>query len=138
MAHQEVTNRHRSTKKRRAKDLRQAKLARATRRIRIAKGDTVLVIAGDDKGRSGKVLMVIPEKQRLIVEKINMVKRHVKPTQRQTQGGIQEKEAPIHISNVKLVDAKGNPGRIGVRILEDGRRERILRSTGEPVPRAGR
>ena len=97
------------------------------------------VIAGEEKGRTGKVLMVIPEKQRVIVEKVNMVKRHVKPTQRQTQGGIQEKEAPIHISNVKLVDPKsGTAGRIGVRILEDGRRERYLRNTGEPVPRAGR
>ena len=141
MAHQEVTNRHRSTKTRRAKDVRKAKAARDIPRLRIARGDIVMIIAGDDKGSKGKVLMVIPNERRVIVEKINMVKRHLKPTQRNTQGGIQEKEAPIHVSNVQLVGKSGKPGRVGVQILGDGkdkRRERILRPTGETVPRAGR
>jgi len=108
-------------------------------RIRIAKGDTVMVIAGDDKGKSGKVLMVIPEKNRVIVEKINFVKRHIKPTQRNTQGGIQEKEAAVHLSNVQLVDPKtGEPTRIGVKRLPEGGRERIARKSGETLPRPGR
>lgn len=108
-------------------------------RIRIAKGDTVMVIAGDDKGKSGKVLMVIPEKNRVIVEKINFVKRHIKPTQRNTQGGIQEKEAAVHLSNVQLVDPKtGEPTRIGVKRLPEGGRERIAKKSGETLPRPGR
>ncbi|MDZ4803480.1 MAG: 50S ribosomal protein L24 [Candidatus Eisenbacteria bacterium] len=107
--------------------------------MRIAKGDTVMVIAGDDKGKSGKVLMVIPEKNRVIVEKINFVKRHIKPTQRNTQGGIQEKEAAVHLSNVQLVDPKtGEPTRIGVKRLPEGGRERIARKSGETLPRPGR
>jgi large subunit ribosomal protein L24 len=108
-------------------------------RIRIAKGDTVIVIAGDDKGKSGKVLKVFPEKNRLIVEKINFVKRHVRPTQRNTQGGIQEKEAPIHISNVQLVDPKsGEPTRVGIRKSSEGVRERIAKKSGDVLPRPGR
>jgi large subunit ribosomal protein L24 len=108
-------------------------------RIKIAKGDTVIVIAGDDKGKTGKVLMVMPEKNRVIVEKVNFVKRHIKPTQRNTQGGIQEKEAPIHLSNVQLVDPKtGEPTRIGVKRPPEGGRERIARKSGESLPRPGR
>jgi large subunit ribosomal protein L24 len=108
-------------------------------RLHIAKGDTVIVIAGDDRGRTGKVLKVFPDTQRVIVEKVNFVKRHTKPTQRTTQGGIQEKEAPIHVSNVMLVDLKsGRPTRIGMRQLEDGRRERFGRKTGEAIPRPSR
>jgi len=108
-------------------------------RIRIAKGDTVMVIAGDDKGKTGKVLMVIPEKNRVIVEKVNFVKRHIKPTQRNTQGGIQEKEAAVHLSNVQLVDPKtGEPTRIGVKRLPEGGRERISRKSGETLSRPGR
>ncbi len=108
-------------------------------RIRIAKGDTVMVIAGDDKGKTGKVLMVIPEKNRVIVEKVNFVKRHIKPTQRNTQGGIQEKEAAVHLSNVQLVDPKtGEPTRIGVKRLPEGGRERIAKKSGETLPRPGR
>ena len=108
-------------------------------RIRIAKGDTVMVIAGDDKGKTGRVLMVIPEKSRVIVEKVNFVKRHIKPTQRNTQGGIQEKEAAVHLSNVQLVDPKtGEPTRIGVKRLPEGGRERIAKKSGETLPRPGR
>lgn len=108
-------------------------------RIHIAKGDTVMVIAGDDKGKTGRVLKVYRDTQRVIVEKVNFVKRHTKPTQKTTQGGIQEKEAPIHISNVMLVDPKtGHPTRIGLRRLEDGRHERFARKSGESLPRAGR
>jgi large subunit ribosomal protein L24 len=108
-------------------------------RIRIAKGDTVMVIAGDDRGKTGRVLMVIPEKNRVIVEKVNFVKRHIKPTQRNTQGGIQEKEAAVHLSNVQLVDPKtGEPTRVGVKRLPEGGRERIAKKSGETLPRPGR
>jgi large subunit ribosomal protein L24 len=107
--------------------------------MHIAKGDTVVVISGDDKGKSGKVLKVFPDTRRIIIEKVNFVKRHTKPTQKTTQGGIQEKEAPIHISNVMLVDPKtGHPTRAGIRRLEDGRRERFAKKSGESLPRAGR
>jgi len=72
-------------------------------KIRIKKNDTVLVIAGDDKGKQGRVLMVYPEKGRVLVEGVNMIKRHTKPNQQNQQGGIIEKEAPIHVSNVKVL-----------------------------------
>ena len=136
MAHQVVTNRHRSASKRKAKEVRQAKLARATRRIRIAKGDTVLVIAGEEKGRTGKVLMVIPEKQRVIVEKVNMVKRHVKPTQRQTQGGIRRRKRRSTFPT-SLVDPKSGTAtdRRGFR----GRSARALPAQYQRTrPQAGR
>lgn len=103
--------------------------------IRIRKGDTVIVIAGDDKGKTGRVLAVDAEKNRVVVEKVNFVKRHTKGGRRQgTQGGILEKEAPIHLSNVLLYDAKAGRGaRIGIRVLPDGRRERVSRASGETI-----
>jgi len=72
-------------------------------RIRIKKNDTVEVIAGEDKGKQGRVLAVFPDKGRVLVEGVNMIKRHTKPNQQNTQGGIIEKEAPIHVSNVKVL-----------------------------------
>ena len=102
--------------------------------IKIRKGDTVQVIAGDDKGKSGRVLSVDEVKQRVVVEKINLVKRHTKARRQGTQSGIIEKEAPIHLSNVLLFDPKSGRGsRVGVRVLPDGTRERIARRTGETV-----
>jgi len=102
--------------------------------LKIRKGDTVQVIAGDDKGRTGRVLSVDEEKQRLTVEKINMVKRHTKARRQGTQSGIIEKEAPIHISNVQLLDPKSGRGaRVGVRRLADGTRERFSRLSGETL-----
>jgi large subunit ribosomal protein L24 len=107
--------------------------------MHITKNDTVMVIAGDDRGRTGKVLKVFPETQRVIVEKVNFVKRHTRPTQRTTQGGIHEKEAPIHVSNVQLVCPKcGKAVRVGFRTLEDGSHERFCRNCDETVPRGGR
>ncbi len=101
---------------------------------RIRKGDTVMVIAGDDKGKTGRVLSVDSEKQRVIVEKVNFVKRHTKPRTQGQQGGILEKEAPVHVSNVMLFDPKAGRGvRVGVRRTKDGKRERVSRATGEPV-----
>jgi large subunit ribosomal protein L24 len=107
--------------------------------IRIRKGDTVQVIAGEHKGTVARVLSVDAEKQRVIVEKVNLVKRHTKPrgTMANQQSGIVEKEAPIHLSNVQLYDPKAQRGtRLGVRIGKDGRRERISRRTGEAIAKA--
>ena len=102
--------------------------------MKIRKGDIVMVIAGDDKGKTGRVLAVDADKQRVVVEKVNFVKRHTKARRQGQQGGILEKEAPIHLSNVLLYDAKNDRGtRIGIRVLADGTRERVSRSSGETL-----
>jgi large subunit ribosomal protein L24 len=102
--------------------------------IKIRKGDTVMVIAGDDKGKTGRVLSVDEVKRRVIVEKVNFVKRHTKARSQQQQGGILEKEAPIHLSNVMLYDPKAGKGvRVGVRFAKDGKRERVSRATGDTL-----
>lgn len=101
---------------------------------RIRKGDEVIVIAGRSKGQRGHVLKVLKD-DRLLVENVNMVKRHMKPDpQRQQPGGIVEREAPIHKSNVMLYNPATDQGdRVGFKVLEDGRKVRIFRSTGEVV-----
>ena len=101
---------------------------------RIRKDDMVMVIAGRERGKTGKVLRTIPAKNRVVIERINLVKRHTKPRGTQA-GGILEKEAPLHISKVALWDAKANKGvRVGMRRSKDGKsRERISRATGEIV-----
>lgn len=102
--------------------------------LKIRKGDTVMVIAGDDKGKTGRVLAVDEAKSRVIVEKVNFVKRHTRARSQNQQGGIIEKEAPLHISNVMLYDPKAGRGvRVGVRVTKDGKRERISRATGDPI-----
>ena len=102
--------------------------------LKIRKGDMVQVIAGDDKGKTGRVLSIDEDKQRLIVEKVNFVKRHTKARRQGQQGGILEKEAPLHLSNVMLYDAKAGRGtRVGVRVLADGTRERVSRASGETL-----
>jgi large subunit ribosomal protein L24 len=101
---------------------------------RLRKGDEVVVIAGQDVGKRGRVLSVDPVKSRLTVEKINLIKRHVRPSQKHPQGGIVEKEAPIHQSNVQFWDAKAQAGcRVGVRELDNGARARFSRKTGESL-----
>ena len=105
--------------------------------MKIRKGDTVMVIAGDDLGKTGRVLSVNAEKLRVTVEKVNFVKRHTKARRQGGQGGIIEKEAPLHLSNVLLFDAKAGRGtRVGVRTLADGRRERVSRASGETLSKA--
>jgi large subunit ribosomal protein L24 len=102
--------------------------------MKIRKGDTVMVIAGDDKGKTGRVLSVDEAKQRVLVEKVNFVKRHTKPRGQRQQGGILEKEAPLHMSNVMLYDPKAGRGvRVGVRMTKGGKRERISRATGDTL-----
>lgn len=104
---------------------------------KIRKGDTVMVIAGNDKGKTGRVLAVDAVKNRVIVEKVNFVKRHTKARSAQQPGGILEKEAALHISNVMLYDPKAGKGvRVGVRIGKDGTRERISRATGDPISKS--
>lgn len=100
--------------------------------MHIKKGDTVRVISGDDRGKTGRVLRVLPKRKVAIVEGVNFVKRHTKPSQQNPQGGIIEKEAPLNISNVMLV-AGGQPTRSGKRFLETGRKVRVSRETGEDI-----
>jgi len=112
------------------------KAAAAPRRLKVRKGDTVVVIAGKDRGKKGKVLRVEPSRSRVFVEGLNMIKRHIRPQplpggQGQTQGGVISQEGPIHVSNVMLVDPKsGKPTRVGVD-RSSGRRVRVAKRSGE-------
>ena len=101
---------------------------------KVKKDDKVIVIAGKEKGKIGTVLKVDTEKGRLIVEKVNMVKKHARPSTQTAQGGIIEKEAPLHISNVMIVCNKcAEPTRIGKRMLEDGTKLRVCKKCDEPM-----
>ncbi len=103
------------------------------KKVYIKKGDTVYVNAGNDKGKTGKVLEVIRSKDRVIVEGINMVSKHTKPNPKNPQGGIVKQEAGIHISNLQLVDpAKGGPTRIGYKFV-DGKKIRYAKKSGEEI-----
>jgi len=98
---------------------------------RIRKGDTVVVITGSDKGKRGEVLTVLPKDDRAIVQGVNVAKRHTKPSAANQQGGIVEREATIHLSNLALVDPQTNkPTRVGFRVLDDGRKVRFARPSG--------
>ncbi|MEJ2633779.1 MAG: 50S ribosomal protein L24 [Calditrichia bacterium] len=95
---------------------------------KVVKNDTVHILSGNDEGKTGKVLKVFPGENRVVVEGVNMIKKHTRPTQQLPQGGIVEKEAPIHMSNVKVVCPKCNrPTRVGFRILEDGSKVRYCK-----------
>ena len=99
---------------------------------KIKKGDRVVVRAGKDKGRQGAVLRVLPKEDRVVVEGLNIVQRHTRPTQTDPQGGIKNKEAPIHVSNVAIVDSNGKPTRVGFRV-EGDKKVRVAKSTGEVI-----
>lgn len=105
--------------------------------MRIKKGDKVMVISGDDKGVQGDVIRVIPKDNRIVVSGVNIVKKHQRPRQggrSQVQGGIIEFEAPIHVSNVMLVDPKSNePTRVNIRRDDDGKRIRVAKKSGTDV-----
>lgn len=101
-------------------------------KLNIRKGDTVKVLAGDSKGSQGRVLEVIASTRKVLVEGVNMVTKHTKPNAKNTQGGIIKKEAPIHISNVMVVDGKGNATRVG-RKEADGKLVRYSKKTGEVI-----
>jgi len=99
---------------------------------KIKKGDRVVVLTGKDKGRQGAVLKVLPQEQRVVVEGLNIVQRHTRPTQFDPQGGIKNKEAPIHVSNVAIVDSKGKATRVGFRV-EGDKKVRFAKTTGEVI-----
>jgi large subunit ribosomal protein L24 len=104
------------------------------RKSKIRKGDTVVVISGRERGKSGKVLSIDLRAGKLIVEKLNIVKRHTKPSQKAKQGGILEREAPLAMSNVMfLCPVTQKPTRIGIRTLEDGRRVRFSKKSNETL-----
>ena len=103
------------------------------RKLKIKKGDQVIVLSGRDKGRKGEVLRVLPKDNRALVQGVNMVKRHTRPTQMQA-GGIIEREASIHISNLSLIDPKsGEATRVGYKILDDQRKVRYSKRSGEVI-----
>lgn len=103
-------------------------------KLHIKKNDTVVVLAGEDKGKTGKVLKVLVEKNRALVEGVNMVLKSTKPSAQNPQGGIVKQEAPIHISNLSLVDPKsGKATRVGIKVTEDGKKVRIAKKSGEEI-----
>ncbi|MDG4789956.1 50S ribosomal protein L24 [Micromonospora sp. WMMD1102] len=104
--------------------------------MKVKKGDTVIVIAGKDKGAKGKVIAAYPRQDKVLVEGVNRVKKHtrIRTTQRGAKtGGIVTQEAAIHVSNVMVLDSDGNPTRVGYRIDEGGQKVRIARSTGKDL-----
>ena len=101
--------------------------------MHVKKGDTVKVISGKDKGKTGVVLTALPKKDRVLVEGVNIVKKHTKPNQANPQGGIVSQEAAIHVSNVMLIDPKsGEPTRVGYKV-EDGKKVRVAKKSGEKL-----
>jgi large subunit ribosomal protein L24 len=104
--------------------------------MKIKKGDTVVVIAGKDKGAKGKVIAAFPRQDKVLVEGVNRIKKHerIRTTQRGSKtGGIVTQEAPIHISNVQIVDDQGKPTRVGYRVDDSGQKIRVARSTGKDL-----
>ncbi|MBC8146694.1 MAG: 50S ribosomal protein L24 [Bacteroidetes bacterium] len=102
-------------------------------KLNIKKGDTVKVIAGESKGQQGKVLLTKVKEQKAIVQGINLVSKHTKPNADNPQGGIVKKEAPIHISNLMLIDSKGNATRVGRKLDKDGKLTRYSIKSGEVI-----
>lgn len=103
-------------------------------KMHIKKGDTVIVITGKDKGKKGRVLQSYPRDSKVLVEGVNLVKKHSRPNKNNPQGGILNQEAPIHASNVMLVDPKsGNATRIGYKVLDNGKKVRIAKKSGEAL-----
>jgi large subunit ribosomal protein L24 len=104
--------------------------------MKVKKGDTVLVIAGKDKGAKGKVIQAYPTRDRVLVEGVNRIKKHTRVSQNQRgaqSGGIVTQEAPIHVSNVMVVDSDGKPTRVGKKTTDDGKRVRIARRNGKEL-----
>ena len=106
-------------------------------KVKIRRGDTVLVLSGRERGKRGKVLIVLPARQRIVVERVNFIKRHQRPTQKVRQGGIIEREGSLHVSNVMLVCGKCDRAtRTGKQVLSDGRRVRVCKKCNEIVDKA--
>jgi large subunit ribosomal protein L24 len=118
---------------------RRQQTPRKAKPMRVRKDDTVIVTSGKDRGKSGRVLRTEPGKQRVYVEGLNIVKRHTRPrsirdTQKGEAGGIIEQEAPIHVSNVMVVDPQDSqPSRVGIRLTDEGKRQRYLKRTGNAL-----
>ncbi|WP_422666751.1 50S ribosomal protein L24 [Candidatus Manganitrophus noduliformans] len=107
-------------------------------RTKIKKGDIVHVVAGKEKGKEGKVLQVLPDKQAVVVEKLNLLKKHTRPNQKNPKGGIVEREGRVHLSNVMIVCANCvKPRRIGSKTLPDGKKLRVCKSCGEALDKEG-
>jgi len=103
-------------------------------KLHVKKDDTVIVITGKDKGKKGRIIAAFPRENRVLVEGVNMMKKHAKPSQQNPQGGILEQEAPIHVSNVMLVDPKtGKATRVGYKTLENGKKVRVAKKSGEVI-----
>ena len=103
-------------------------------KLKIKKNDTVVVLTGEDKGKTGKVLKVLVDKQRAIVEGVNMVNKSTKPSAKNPQGGFVKQEAPIHISNLSLIDPKsGKPTRVAMKVNEEGKKVRVAKKSGEEI-----
>jgi large subunit ribosomal protein L24 len=103
-------------------------------KLHVKKDDNVIVITGKDKGKKGRVIAAYPRENRVLIEGVNMVKRHTRPNQANPQGGIIEREAPIHVSNVMHIDPKsGKPTRIGSKILSNGKKVRIAKRSGQEI-----
>ncbi|MED4600350.1 50S ribosomal protein L24 [Paenibacillus validus] len=110
------------------------KLESHNNKLHVKKDDTVFVITGKDKGKKGRVIAAYPRQNRVLVEGVNMIKKHAKPSQANPQGGILTQEAPIHVSNVMLVDPKsGQPTRIGYKVLDSGKKVRVAKKSGEII-----
>jgi large subunit ribosomal protein L24 len=110
------------------------KLESYNNKLHVKKDDTVFVISGKDKGKKGRVIACFPRENRVLVEGINLVKKHTRPSQQNPQGGIITQEAPIHVSNVMLIDPKsGKPTRIGYKVLENGKKVRVAKKSGEII-----
>jgi large subunit ribosomal protein L24 len=99
---------------------------------KIKKGDTVVVLTGKDKGKTGSVLQVLPKEERVVVQGVNLVQRHTRPTQTDPNGGIKTKEASLHVSNVALADSNGKATRVGFRV-EGDKKVRVAKTTGEVI-----
>ena len=106
-------------------------------KIHVRRGDRVRVIRGNFKGEEGTVLRVLTKENRVVVEGVNMRKRHMRPSEANPEGGIVTFEAPIHASNVMLLDTNGEPTRVRQRIDADGTKERVAAKSGNPIPRTG-
>lgn len=110
------------------------KLESHNHKLHVKKEDTVMVISGKDKGKKGRVIAAYPRENRVLIEGVNMVKKHAKPTQQNPQGGILNQEAPIHASNVMLIDPKsGEPTRIGYKVLDNGKKVRVAKKSGQTI-----
>jgi len=111
-----------------------AKQVKRGTKFHVRKGDTVMVIAGNDKGKKGKVLEVLTSKKRVVIEGVNMITKHVKPSANHPEGGIEKTEAGIHVSNVKVIDpSNGEPTRVGRKQNKEGKLQRFSKKTGELI-----